>query len=284
MRSFRLSAGLLLAGLIFAQKTQIVWSAEEKPLLDKIRTLRQVPDETRGAVTRELAAKIRALPSSANKLNLASGLASLSTEGDFGHDALQSVAEALAAALREQQMASNGSMPESPWVELASLIRYEHVRVSAESPLLTAAMARLQADDQQRRQADFTLTDLHGKAWTLKQLKGKVVLVNFWATWCPPCRKEMPDLDALYSRFKAQGLVILAISDEEDAKVRPFIEEKKIGYPILLDPGRKVNQAFVIDGIPKSFVFDREGKLVSQSIDMRTRGQFLEMLAAAGLR
>ena len=111
-----------------------------------------------------------------------------------------------------------------------------------------------------------------------------MVLVNFWATWCPPCRKEMPDLNTLYQRFKDQGFVILAISDEEVGKVKPFIAERNIGYPILLDPGRKVNDLFQVEGIPKSFVYDREGKLVAQSIDMRTQKQFLEMLGQAGLR
>ena len=130
---------------------------------------------------------------------------------------------------------------------------------------------------------DFTLTDLQGKTWTLKELKGKVVLVNFWATWCPPCRKEMPDLNTLYRRFKDQGFVILAISDEEADKVKPFIAERNISYPVMLDPGRKVNELFQVQGIPKSFVYDREGKLVAQSIDMRTQKQFLEMLGPGGI-
>jgi peroxiredoxin len=94
----------------------------------------------------------------------------------------------------------------------------------------------------------------------------------------------MPDLDALYNRFKDQGFVVLAISDEETVKVSPFIEERKISYPVLLDPGRKVNDLFQVEGIPKSFVYDRSGKMVAQSIDMRTRNQFLEMLAQAGLQ
>ena len=77
--------------------------------------------------------------------------------------------------------------------------------------------------------------------------------------------------------------MVLSISDEEVAKVSPFITERNISYPLLLDPGRKVNDAFVVEGIPKSFVYDREGKLVAQSVDMRTRSQFQQMLAAAGL-
>jgi peroxiredoxin len=95
----------------------------------------------------------------------------------------------------------------------------------------------------------------------------------------------MPDLEALYKRFQDQGFVILAISeDEETDKVKPFITERKISYPILLDPGQKVNSMFQVDGIPKSFVYNRDGKLVAQSIDMRTQRQFLEMLAQAGLQ
>ncbi len=116
----------------------------------------------------------------------------------------------------------------------------------------------------------------------MRGLRGKVVLVNFWATWCTPCRKEMPDLETLYKQFKDHGLVILAISDKEDSKVRPFIAEHHATYPILLDPGRRVNELFQVEGIPKSFVYDRDGKMAAQAIDMRTQKQFLEMLAQAG--
>ena len=168
-------------------------------------------------------------------------------------------------------------------MELAQLIRYEHMQASSDSAQLAAALARLAADDERRQQANFTLDDLQGKPWTLRDLRGRVVLVNFWATWCPPCRKEMPDLETLYNRFKDQGFVILAISDEDSSKVHPFIAARNVTYPVLLDPRRRVNDLFEIEGIPKSFVYDREGKLVAQSIDMRTQKQFLEMLAQAGL-
>ena len=226
-------------------------------------------------------------------------LAGLSTEGDFGHDTLQEVATTLAETLRERPVpwakpkesdaggdAGATRAPAYPYIELATLVRYEHV----EAPLdlnndeqYRAAMARQEADDRKREHLDFTLKDLSGKTWTFSELHGKVVLVNFWATWCPPCRKEMPDLETLYERFGSKGLVVLGISDEEAAKVEPFIRERKVSFPVLLDPGRKVNDLFVVEGIPKSFVYDREGKLVAQSIDMRTQKQFLEMLGEAGL-
>ena len=145
-------------------------------------------------------------------------------------------------------------------------------------------MSKLDEDNKLREQANFTLAELSGRRWTLKEQRGKVVLVNFLATWCPPCRKEMPDLEALYGQFKDQGLEILAISDEDPGKVRPFVAEQKVTYPILLDPGQRVNELFRIEGIPKTFVYNRDGQLVAQSIDMRTRRQFLEMLAQAGLK
>ena len=90
-------------------------------------------------------------------------------------------------------------------------------------------------------------------------------------------------MEVLSRRFGPSGLVILAISDEEASKVEPFIAEKKYTYPILLDPGRKVAEAFAVQGIPKTFVFDRKGKLVAQAIDRRTERQFLAMLKQAGL-
>jgi peroxiredoxin len=89
---------------------------------------------------------------------------------------------------------------------------------------------------------------------------------------------------ALYNTFKDRGFVVLASSDEEAAQLAPFIRERKISYPVLLDPGRKVNDVFSVEGIPKSLVYDRSGKMVAQSIAMRSRTQFLEMLAQADLQ
>jgi peroxiredoxin len=268
-----------------AQQQAPNWSSQEKPIYDQIKTLRSLPDDVRARNTKDIALEIRALPSTPNKLKLAVYLGSRATEGDFGHETLQEVATTLAEALQQQPPPEEKGQPNPAYVELAELVRYENVQASLDAPQFKAATAKLEADDEHRQQANFTLTDLQGKSWTLKDMKGKVVLVNFWATWCPPCQKEMPDLEVLYNRFKAQGFVILGISeDEETDKVGPFIRERKISFPILLDPGQKVNNLFQVDGIPKSYVYDREGKLVAQSIDMRTQRQFLEMLAQSGLQ
>jgi peroxiredoxin len=280
------AAGLLLSrpASLRAQEQKIIWSDREKPIADQIGGLRALPDDVRARTTKNLAIEIRQLPVTPNKLRLANSLAMLSTEGDFGHDMLQEVATTLAAALREQPLPAKQGQPPRPYVELAELVRYEHVQATLDDPQFAAAVSKIEADNERREQADFTLAELAGKTWTLKEQRGKVVVLNFWATWCPPCRKEMPDLETLYQQFKDQGFVILAISDEDADKVRPFIAEQKVTYPILLDPGRKVNELFQIEGIPKTFVYDRNGKLAAQSIDMRTRRQFLEMLAQAGLK
>jgi len=270
---------VLIAFAASAQTKAPVWSDQEKPVAEQIGKLRSLPDDVRAITTRDLALKIRALPSAPNKLRLAMGLSSRATEGDFGHDTLQEVTTTLEAAIKEQPPTG-----QVPYLELASLVRYEHMSASLDSPQFTAAMKSLENEDLERNSVNFTLPELNGKSWTLKDLKGKVVMLNFWATWCPPCRKEMPDLEALYRRFESQGFVILGISDDEPDKVRAFVQNQGTTYPVLLDPGSRVNHLLKINGIPKTFVYDRDGKIVAQSIDMRTQKQFLEMLAEAGLK
>jgi peroxiredoxin len=305
-----LAFALLTSPASYSQeKQEIVWSAEEKPIAVQIHGLRALPDDVRATTTKDLALKIRSLPATENKMRLAVGLANLSTEGDFGHAALQEVATTLAETLRECPLPWTQTTPEpinqakagassksalakrepaDPYVELATLVRYEHVELltnfTNDDGQFHAALQQLANDDLKREHLDFSLKDLSGKTWTFSDLRGKVVLVNFWATWCPPCRKEMPDLETLYERFAPKGFVVLGISDEEAAKVEPFIGERKVTFPVLLDPGRKVNDLFMVEGIPKSFVYGRDGKLVTQSIDMRTQKQFLEMLSKAGLQ
>ncbi|NYF81348.1 TlpA disulfide reductase family protein [Granulicella arctica] len=274
----------LLLTLALLTPTTLLAQVSESSITKQIQTLRSVPDAQRPAATIKTAMDIRTLPAGLPKLKLAYGLSHLVTEGDQGHDALQAVATTLALSLAESpQPAKDGGVPPGPYLSLASLVRYEGVTVELNDPLLAKAGEILAANDADVAKADFTLKDLHGKKVTLSELRGKIVLVNFWATWCPPCRKEMPDLDVIYTHFQPQGLVVLSISDEEMFKVGSFVTQANYHPPVLLDPGRKVATQFHVEGIPKSFVFDREGKLVGQSIDQMTQHQFLVMLAQAGL-
>ena len=259
-------------------------SEEQKAMEQKLGNLRSLPEEERGRATRQLALDIRKLSEPAVRVLMAAGLTNLATEGDYGHDTLQEVGTTLADALRVHPEKETKEGPDYSYVILAQLVRYEGVKVSLNDPQFTAALAKLEADDRKRQQADFTLKDLEGKTWTLKALRGKVVLVNFWATWCPPCRKELPDLEALYKRFKDRGLVVLGISDETLDKVQPFVARQGMTYPVLLDPGRKINTLFEVSGIPRSLIYDRKGKLAAEAIDQRTERQLLALLARAGLK
>src|ERR1039457_6288613 len=150
----------LVPPLAPAQHKEVVWSADEKPIADQIHGLRALPDDVRAATTKDLAMKIRKLPSTDNKLRLAVNLAGLSTEGDFGHDALQEVATTLATTLRERPVpwaeakdSDAGSKatraPAYPYIELATLVRYEHVEAAMidDDEQFRAATARLEADD-----------------------------------------------------------------------------------------------------------------------------------------
>ena len=250
-------------------------SAAIQKNMGQIRAL--ATDAERGKVVIKLVADIRALPAGREKLNLASSLSSLATEGDLGKEALNGVAAALAQALHETEGAAGN------YVELAKLIRYEHVTPPPADPALDAATAVLELRDQVLQETGFTLTALDGKIYNLDALRGHVVLLNFWATWCPPCRKEMPDMQKLYERFEKKGLIVLAVSDEKRETVEGFLTKQSYTFPVLLDPDRKTNTAFYVEGIPKSFLFDRQGRLVAQSIDMRTESQFLAMFKSAGL-
>lgn len=110
---------------------------------------------------------------------------------------------------------------------------------------------------------DFTLTDLAGKTVSLAEYKGKAVLVNFWATWCGPCRAEMPLLQDRYTTFHNSGLEILGVNIGEDFEtIQPFIEDLGLGFTVLLDTDLQVNDSYRVLGYPTTIAVDRDGKVV----------------------
>jgi peroxiredoxin len=245
----------------------------------RMGTMRGLPtDADRARLTIDLVRDIRALPAGPAKLGLIRSLSNVATEGDLGKEALGGVAVTLAAAMRENPAPASGD----DYLGLAKLVRYEHLEVPAE-PSLDAALALLALREQIQQENGFTVTGVDGKTYSLAGLKGRIVLLNFWATWCPPCRKEMPDMEKLYRSYEAKGLTVVAVSDEDRPTVEEFLAKNRYSFPVALDPKRKVNTAFNVEGIPKSFIFDREGRLAAQAIDMRTESQFMELLKMAGL-
>jgi peroxiredoxin len=262
--------------------------AIENSINQRIGQIRgKATDAERADLVIEIARDIRTLPPGQGRLGAIRSLAILSTEGSLGSKALTAVATTLADAIRDGFPVMFAAKQPAPygdaWIELAKLVRYEHVAAPFEDPSLAAAGALLELRERVQQEYGFTLTGLDGKTYSLESLKGRVVLLNFWATWCPPCRKEMPDMEKLHREFANKGLTVLAVSDEDRETVEKFLATNPYSFPILLDPGRKVNSAFLIEGIPKTFIFDREGRLAAQAIDMRTEAQFRELLKSAGL-
>src|SRR3954469_20945468 len=142
--------------LFLGAHDNVVWSDQEKPIVEQLRGLRKLDDSVRAQTTKTLALQIRSLPKVPNKLSLAEALANLSTEGDFGRDTLQEVTTTLASALREQPPAAKPGQPDDLYRSLASLVRYEHMHAESDNPQFADALSKLEAADAMRQKADFT--------------------------------------------------------------------------------------------------------------------------------
>ncbi|WP_310447034.1 TlpA disulfide reductase family protein [Thiobacillus sp.] len=129
-------------------------------------------------------------------------------------------------------------------------------------------------------QADFRMTDTNGKTHSLSAYKGKWVLVNYWATWCPPCLEEIPDLIALHEN-KKNNLVVLGVAlDYRSAKqVTEFADGLLVSYPIVLGSPKITNQIGPVQGLPTTYLFNPEGKMVAQQVGAITRESVESFLA-----
>ena len=112
----------------------------------------------------------------------------------------------------------------------------------------------------------FTLRNLEGNQVSLNSLKGQVVVLNFWATWCVPCRIEMPAFENLYRRYRSQGVTVLGVSLDKggDEKVKKFVEEYQLSFPILMDSDGKAEKLYPSVSIPFTFVIDKAGRIVAR--------------------
>ncbi|MDR3166922.1 MAG: TlpA family protein disulfide reductase [Treponema sp.] len=114
---------------------------------------------------------------------------------------------------------------------------------------------------------DFSASLTDNSPLTLADFKGKVVFLNFWATWCGPCRAEMPSMEALYQRFKERGFEIVAVNYRENRKtVDAFTEQYNLTFPITLDPSGRINGLYGVDAFPTTYIIDREGKIVTRVV------------------
>ncbi len=116
----------------------------------------------------------------------------------------------------------------------------------------------------------FVLEDMDGKVYRLADLRGRVVIVNFWATWCPPCREEMPSMQRVWEQVEGEGILILAINvGEDEDTIFQFTANYPVEFPLLLDRDSSVTEAWPVIGLPTSFVIDPQGRLAFRAIGGR---------------
>ena len=121
--------------------------------------------------------------------------------------------------------------------------------------------------EKPRAVSDFSAQALDGAPQSLSRLRGKIVILNFWATWCPPCRAEMPALDALWKKDKDKALAIMGVSlSEERQTVKDFVAKAGSSYPIFLDPSGELGGRFGVRSIPTTYVFDKDGQAIAGKI------------------
>jgi cytochrome c biogenesis protein CcmG/thiol:disulfide interchange protein DsbE len=143
-------------------------------------------------------------------------------------------------------------------------------------PLPSDAAEQICNADGKLANLNFTFKDAHGKPFTLSDYKGKVVLLDFWATWCPPCRKEIPGFVELYNNYRSRGFVVIGVSmDDSLSDIKKFARRYKMNYPILLGAGRDdLGPAFGQLPLPTAFVLGRDGKICGKHDGLTPKEQF----------
>jgi cytochrome c biogenesis protein CcmG, thiol:disulfide interchange protein DsbE len=117
---------------------------------------------------------------------------------------------------------------------------------------------------------DFALPDLEGRVHGLADFRGRVVVLNFWATWCPPCIDEMPSLERLHQALGERGVAVIAVSvDERFSDVPAFVEKFHLTFPVLYDEGKKVSRKYQSFKYPETYILDRDGRLKSKVVGPR---------------
>ncbi|HET9014617.1 MAG TPA: TlpA disulfide reductase family protein [Thermomicrobiaceae bacterium] len=131
----------------------------------------------------------------------------------------------------------------------------------------------------------ISLPNLDGQTVQLSALRGKVVLVNFWATWCPPCQAEMPELQSVYQARQGTGFVILGVDQAESADiVRPYVAQRHFDWTFALDQNTDVSREYGVYGIPESFLVDRQGRIAYIWKGPLTRAGLEQQLAVLGVK
>lgn len=131
---------------------------------------------------------------------------------------------------------------------------------------------------------DFRLDDLEGNEFQLQKLRGDVVLLDFWASWCPPCRKSMPLVEKLHQEYRDKGLVVLGVNHEEPSIARGFLRENGFGFPTLVDASGETFNRYGVTAIPTTYFIDRSGRVSRRLIGGHGETALRAALKEAGLQ
>lgn len=127
---------------------------------------------------------------------------------------------------------------------------------------------------------DFNLKDQYGVVHSLENYKGKVIFLNFWATWCSPCKKEMPDIENIYKEYgeNKKDVVILGVNSEKENEVKKFLKDKGYTFPTVIDENSEVMRKYLIQAFPTSFVIDKEGNVYGYVMGGLTKEQIKQVI------
>jgi peroxiredoxin len=176
----------------------------------------------------------------------------------------------------KQQIPVKKSPPTYVWIVLAvvAVAAVYYLFGKGESKATSALQPTLPPSEVAGMAPAFTLTDLDGKSVSLVDFRGKVVVLDFWATWCPPCKREIPDFIDLQKEYGSQGVQIVGIALDEPDKVKAFARQNGMNYPVLLGSTEIAVKYGGIEGIPTTFIIDKSGKIVNKFEGFRPREVF----------
>ncbi|MCC6393981.1 MAG: TlpA family protein disulfide reductase [Bryobacterales bacterium] len=225
------------------------------------------------AILNEMLASIQAAPKR-DRAGAADDLIWWASKAGMDRAAIRPAVELLADSARDSSYPIDH--------EAALMMRKYGVYAGRSDPSIQSRIALLELEDALAKAYTFTLPLLDGKPIGLAELRGKVVLLNFWATWCGPCREEMPILENVYRQMKDKGVAVLAITDEDPSVVQRFAKEFKMGLPVVIDRTRSTFDHYAIEGLPQTVILDRQGRIAARTSVLSDEASLRKLLASAG--